>query len=77
MEGQMAKVPKTAKMAKKKGYNKVPVKHSARTKQQFVMLKQKGAWSFAPAASAKAAGRHMVCYYNPATGFYDDCHEVG
>lgn len=72
----MAKIPTTAKLATKAGYKKVSLDHGARTKQQWVMLKQKGKWSFAAAASAKAAGRHTVCYYDPATGFYDDCHTV-
>jgi hypothetical protein len=76
MEGQMAKIPKTAKQATKAGYKKVSAGHGVGTKQQWVMLKQKGKWSFASAESAKPAGRHTVCYYNPATGLYDDCHTV-
>jgi hypothetical protein len=69
------KIPSTAKQAKK-GYDKVKVKHSTKEKQKWVMLKHKGKWAFTKAAAATASGSHTVCYYDPNTGFYDDCHTV-
>ena len=71
------KIPKTAKHAKKnKGYTKIAVKHSTKEKQKWAMVKHKGKWEFAKAASAKATSPHTVCYYDPNTGFYDDCHQT-
>jgi hypothetical protein len=71
------KLPKTAGQAKMKGYTKVTVKHSKAEKKKWALVKHKGNWGFAKAASAAAAGPHTVCYYDPNTGFYDDCHTVG
>jgi hypothetical protein len=70
-------IPKTAKEATKRGYNRVAVKHSTREKQRWALIKHKGKWAFAPATSATVTGPHTVCYYDPDTGFYDDCHEEG
>jgi len=71
------KIPSTAKQAaKKKNYAKVAVEHSDRERSKWVMLKQKGKWGFEKAASATVTGSHTVCYYDPNTGFYDDCHTV-
>ena len=52
------------------------VEHSDSEKKKWVMLKQKGKWGFEKAASATVSGSHTVCYYDPNTGFYDDCHTV-
>jgi hypothetical protein len=70
------KIPSTAKLAKKKGYAKVTVEHGVKEKKKWVMLKQRGNWAFAKAGSATASGSHTVCYYDPNTGLYDDCHTV-
>jgi hypothetical protein len=70
------KIPPTAKQTLKEGYAKVAVKHSTKEKQKWVMLKHKGKWAFAKAVTAKPSGPHTVCYYDPNTGFYDDCHTV-
>ena len=73
----MAKIPKTAKhAAKSQKYQKANMKPPLNEKTKWVMLKQKGKWQFARAATATASGRHYVCYYDPNTGFYDDCHYV-
>jgi hypothetical protein len=75
MASKAQKVPKTAQQAEKNDtYSKVTAKPSAIEKKKWVMLKQKGKWQFAKAASATASGPHTVCYYDPNTGFYDDCH---
>jgi hypothetical protein len=70
------KIPTTSQQAKKKGYAKVVVKHSAREKRRWALVKDSGKWNFVKAASASATGAHTVCYYDPNTGFYDDCHTV-
>jgi len=76
-EKKARKIPPTPKEAKKRGYNKVAVRHGAREKRKWALVKQKGTWAFAKASAAKATGPHTVCYYDPNTGFYDDCHEEG
>ena len=74
----MARVPRTARAARAhKDYTESKIKPGARERHNWVMLKQQGRWSFARAASATPIGRHTVCYYDPKTGFYDDCHETG
>ena len=71
------KIPKTAKHASKnQKYQKAKAKPSLNEKKKWVMLKQKGKWQFARAATATAKGHHIVCYYDPNTGFYDDFHVV-
>jgi hypothetical protein len=70
------KVPKTSSEAKKKGYTKTTVKHAASERKKWVWLKQKGKWQFAKAASATASAPHTVCFYDPKTGQWDDCHVV-
>jgi hypothetical protein len=74
---KVQKIPKDAKEAKNKDYSKVAMKpHSAKEKKKWVLIKpRKGKSSIVDAASAKATGPHTVCYYDPNTGFYDDCHE--
>ena len=67
---------KKAKRARKPDYEPVTVKHSKLEKQKWAMLKHKGKWSFAKARAARPPGPHTVCYYDPSTGFYDDCHET-
>jgi len=75
MANQAPKIPKTAKHAlKSKKYQKVTP--PLNEKKKWVMLRQKGQWHFARAATATASGHHIVCYYDPNTGFYDDCHMV-
>lgn len=76
MTNKGQKIPKTAKQARapKSKYKKATVKHSLNEKKKWVMLKQKGKWLFARTASATASGPHTVCYYDPNTGFYSDCH---
>jgi hypothetical protein len=75
MPNQALKIPKTAKHASKsKKYQKVTP--PLNEKKKWVMLRQKGQWHFARAATATASGHHIVCYYDPNTGFYDDCHMV-
>ncbi len=69
------KIPQSAEKAANSGYSKKAVVHSTREKQKWVMLKHKGKWAFTPAASTAPPGPHTVCYYDPNTGFYDDCHE--
>ena len=77
MANQTMKIPKTAKHASKsKKYQKAKTKPSLNEKKRWVMLKQKGKWQFARASTATASGPHIVCYYDPNTGFYDDCHIV-
>ena len=69
------KVPKTAKHAiKSEKYKKLAKKHTDNEKRRWLLLKQKGKWRLARAASATASGPHTVCYYDPSTGFYDDCY---
>ena len=75
MANQPQKIPKTAKHAKGK-YQKAKAKPPLNEKKTWVMLKQKGKWQFARASTATASGPHIVCYYDPNTGFYDDCHIV-
>ena len=61
---------------KKEGYKKVKVTHSTKERKKWTMIKRKGKWEFAKAASTKPTGPHTVCYYDKNTGFYDDCHEA-
>lgn len=68
-------IPKSAKEAENCGY--AAVKPSMREHQKWAMVKHKGKWAFTLAASAAPAGPHTVCYYDPNTGFYDDCHQSG
>jgi len=73
----MAKIPKTASQAKTKGYQKKSFKHSIGEKKKWVMLKKKGGpWQFTKVATATASGSHTVCYYDPNTGEWDDCHSA-
>jgi hypothetical protein len=73
----MAKLPKSPKEAKKLGYQKVAMKPSEAEKKKWRMEKHKGKWAVTPAESAAPNGPHTVCYYDPNTGFWDDCHQVG
>ena len=60
-------IPRTAKAAKKRGYKKVIVNHaklSSEEKKKWAMYKP-----------ASATGSHTVCYYDPNTKEWDDCHE--
>ncbi len=68
------KIPKTAAQAKKSGYNSATP--SKTEMQSWVMVKQAGNWDFQKAVSATANGPHWVCYYDPGTGTYTDCHYV-
>jgi hypothetical protein len=74
MERRMSKMPKSAAQAKKQRYSVMTVKHSDREKQKWALVKHKRKWAFRPTASALPSGSHIVCYYDPNTGFYDDCH---
>jgi hypothetical protein len=64
-------IPRTAKEAKKAGYKPVAkIKHadlSGAEKKKWAMVK----------AAAPQGGPHIVCYYDPNTGEYTDCHTVG
>jgi hypothetical protein len=70
------KIPKTAKEAARRGYEPA-TKPSTSEKRKWALVKNKGKWAFAKAASATVMGPHTVCYYDPNTGSYDDCHEEG
>jgi hypothetical protein len=76
MAKKSQKIPTSAREAKKMGYESAAVKHSGSQKRRWAMLKQRGRWEFVEAASAKVAGSHTICLYNPQTGFYDDCFTV-
>jgi hypothetical protein len=64
-------IPRTAAAARRGGARKARrVNHSnlpANEKKKWALVRQ------APAATAQA---HMVCYFNPRTGLWDDCHWV-
>ena len=76
MAKKTRKIPGTSQLAKKKGYTKVVVRHSIAEKRKWALVRRGRNWNFAKAATASAAGPHTVCYYDPNTGFYDDCHTV-
>jgi hypothetical protein len=60
--------PKNAAEAKKRGYKKVPIDHATMghgEKKKWALLKM----------PTSATGTHTVCYYDPGTGTYSDCHE--
>lgn len=80
MAKKSRKIPATSKAAEGKDYRKVKVKHAGKERKKWVLLKHgsKKQFEFVRAASASvaAAGSHTVCYYDPDTGFYDDCHTV-
>jgi hypothetical protein len=69
------KLPKSAKDAEARHYIGIAGKHSAAEKRKWVLVKQKRNWTLARAASSVPTGPHTVCYYDPNTGFYDDCHQ--
>jgi hypothetical protein len=71
------KLPKSATEARKRGYSKIVVRHSKAEKRKWAWVKHRGKWAFTPAESAMPQGPHTVCYFDPNTGFYDDCHESG
>ena len=61
-------IPKTANQAKKHGYKKVAkIKHAALSKTE------KKKWALIKPGTATKP--HTICYYDPNTGEYDDCHE--
>jgi hypothetical protein len=60
-------IPRTAKEAKDRGYKK-----AAKVKHAELSAEEKKKW-----ALFKPGARHTVCYYDPNTGEYDDCHEEG
>ena len=71
----VTRIPRSAKAARDQGYTKIAGKHSVVEKKKRVLIKKRGTWSLARAASAAPSGSHTVCYYDPNTGFYDDCHQ--
>ena len=72
----LKKIPKTAALAKKAGYVPAPGTPSKAAMQSWVMVKQAGNWGFQKATTARASGSHWVCYYDPGTKTWTDCHYV-
>jgi hypothetical protein len=71
------KIPKNTELAAESKIYKKGKKPTLSERKKWVMLKHKGKWQFAKrAALGNANGPHTVCYYDPDTGFYDDCHTV-
>ncbi|MEA2839914.1 MAG: hypothetical protein QOF41_1244 [Methylobacteriaceae bacterium] len=64
-------IPRTAGAARNRGARKArKVNHSklsASEKKKWVLFKQ---------AAPSTPRSHMICYYNPKTGAWDDCHWV-
>jgi hypothetical protein len=70
------KIPPTAAHAEKAGYPEAPAEHTHKDKQRWVMLKQRGNWSFQKAATATAIKPQTICHYDPNTGTWTDCYNV-
>lgn len=68
-------LPKSPTDAIHRGYKKLTKKHSDAEKRKFVLVKHKRNWSLVRAATAAPTGPHTVCYYDPNTRFYDNCHQ--
>ena len=58
-------IPRTAKDAKKRGYTKAEKVNHAK-----LSTEAKKEWAY-----VRHGRSRIVCYYNPKTGNYDDCHE--
>lgn len=57
-------IPKTSKHAAKQGYTKKPMVHA------MLPIAEKKNW-----ALVKPGSPHIICYWDPKTGEYTDCHE--
>jgi hypothetical protein len=61
-------IPRTATEAKKRGYKEV-----AKVKHADLSSAEKKKWALVKPSAA--TGPQTICYYDPNTGEYDDCHE--
>jgi hypothetical protein len=59
--------PRTARAARKGGYKPVQGEHPAKNKPEGFALVKLGSGAALP---------RIICYYNPNTGEWDDCHVV-
>jgi hypothetical protein len=73
MEAYVANIiPQTAKEARTRGYKK----HTEAEKAKHVLLTHNGATTLVRAATAQVPqGPHTVCYYDPGTKAYSNCHD--
>jgi hypothetical protein len=74
MTNKAQKIPRTSAQAKKRYDKQLTIEHSTTEKKKWVMVKQRGRWRFAEAENTRLRGPHTVCYYDPNTGFYSNCH---
>jgi hypothetical protein len=56
-------IPETAEHAVNQGYKKTPIVHAT------LPVAEKKNW-----ALVKPGSPHIICYYDPNTGEYTDCH---
>jgi hypothetical protein len=75
-------LPRTAEHAKELGYQKVKPKLNPHgianpVKKNWTFISSKGVTAGALGAWGPhpATGTHTVCYFDPATGQYDDCRQ--
>jgi hypothetical protein len=68
------KIP-TAAQAKKK-YPQVAAAHTREDRQRWVMVKQRGNWSYEKTGAATASAPQTICHYDPNTGTWTDCYNV-
>lgn len=76
MAKKLKKCPATPRQARKDGYAAKKVSVGRRGEKKWAMIKQKGQWSFEKVSSTTVSGSHIICYYNPETGNWDDCHTI-
>jgi hypothetical protein len=70
------RIPATAAQAKKSGYAAASAGHTHEDKRRWVMVKQRGNWSFQKAASVTAIKPQSICHYDPNTGTWTDCYDA-
>jgi hypothetical protein len=66
----------SANDAEKRDYSKVDAEHTDADKKRWVMIKQRGNWSFQKAAAPAATAPQTICHYDPNTGTWTDCYDV-
>ncbi len=76
MAKKSKKCPATPSQASKKGYAATKASVGRRGEKKWAMIKQSGKWSFEKVSSTTVTGSHTICYYNPETGNWDDCHTI-
>ena len=70
------KITATAEHARKRGLTKVPATHDHEDRERWVMVKQRGNWSFQKAATTTASAPQTICHYDPNTGTWTDCYDT-